>query len=122
MQTATMKQLRKLVRNGSNTYAVGATNGAATDKLIAALEACGCDKAKEILADKDYLSKKSPVDLGGDGWAYDIGFGGVDHVLASGRDINVMVFDTEVYSNTGGHPPSLHRQVRSLSSLQAVKK
>ena len=85
-----------------DTFSVGATNGAATDKLIAALEACGCDAAKEILAQKDYLSKKSQWIFGGDGWAYDIGFGGVDHVLASGRDINVMVFDTEVYSNTGG--------------------
>lgn len=85
-----------------DTFAVGATNGVATDKLIAALEACGCDAAKEILAQKDYLSKKSQWIFGGDGWAYDIGFGGVDHVLASGRDINVMVFDTEVYSNTGG--------------------
>ena len=85
-----------------DTFAVGATNGAATDKLIAALEACGCGAAKEILAQKNYLSKKSQWIFGGDGWAYDIGFGGVDHVLASGRDINVMVFDTEVYSNTGG--------------------
>ena len=85
-----------------DTFSVGATNGAATDKLIAALEACGCDAAKESLAQKDYLSKKSQWIFGGDGWAYDIGFGGVDHVLASGRDINVMVFDTEVYSNTGG--------------------
>ena len=85
-----------------DTFSVGATNGAATDKLIAALEACGCDAAKEILAQKNYLSKKSQWIFGGDGWAYDIGFGGVDHVLASGRDINVMVFDTEVYSNTGG--------------------
>ena len=59
-------------------------------------------KAQEILAQKDFLSKKSQWIFGGDGWAYDIGFGGVDHVLASGRDINVMVFDTEVYSNTGG--------------------
>ena len=85
-----------------DTFAVGATNGAATDKLVAALEACGCDKAKEILAQKDFLAKKSQWIFGGDGWAYDIGFGGVDHVLASGKDINIMVFDTEVYSNTGG--------------------
>ncbi len=84
------------------TYGVGITNGAATDKLIAALEACGCDKAKDILAQKDFLAKKSQWVFGGDGWAYDIGFGGVDHVLASGKDINVIVFDTEVYSNTGG--------------------
>ena len=85
-----------------DTFSVGATNGIATDKLVAALEACGCEKAQEILAQKDFLSKKSQWIFGGDGWAYDIGFGGVDHVLASGRDINVMVFDTEVYSNTGG--------------------
>ena len=84
------------------TYTVGATNGTATDKLIAALEACGCDKAQDILKNKDYLGKKSQWIFGGDGWAYDIGFGGVDHVLASGKDINIMVFDTEVYSNTGG--------------------
>ena len=108
------EKIEDLVANGTNedvkaagqewldTYAVGATNGAATEKLVAALEACGCDKANEILAQKDFLSKKSQWIFGGDGWASDIGFGGVDHVLASGRDINVMVFDTEVYSNTGG--------------------
>ena len=85
-----------------DTYGCGATNGAATDKLVAALEACGCDKAQAILKDKEFLAKKSQWIFGGDGWAYDIGFGGVDHLLASGKDINVMVFDTEVYSNTGG--------------------
>ena len=107
-------KVEDIVANGKNadvkaaaqewldTYGVGATNGAATDKLVAALEACGCDKGKEILAQKDFLAKKSQWIFGGDGWAYDIGFGGVDHVLASGKDINVMVFDTEVYSNTGG--------------------
>ncbi len=87
-----------------DTFAVGATNGTATDKLIAALEACGCDSEdrKELLKGRDFLAKKSQWIFGGDGWAYDIGFGGVDHVLASGQDINIMVFDTEVYSNTGG--------------------
>ena len=79
------------------------TNKAATDKLVAALEADpDCPYSKEILADKEYLCKKSMWIFGGDGWAYDIGFGGVDHVLASGRDVNIFVFDTEVYSNTGG--------------------
>ena len=66
---------------------------------------CDCDACKlvaEILKDKEYLSKKSVWIFGGDGWAYDIGFGGVDHVLASGNDVNIFVFDTEVYSNTGG--------------------
>ena len=61
-----------------------------------------CSLASEILAQKDYLNKKSCWIFGGDGWAYDIGFGGVDHVLASGEDVNIFVFDTEVYSNTGG--------------------
>ncbi len=87
-----------------DTFACGATNGTATDKLVAALEACDCDceLKKDILKNKDFLAKKSQWIFGGDGWAYDIGFGGVDHVLASGKDINIMVFDTEVYSNTGG--------------------
>ena len=85
-----------------DTFNSGVTNGAATDKLVAALEACGCDASKDILAEKDFLAKKSQWIFGGDGWAYDIGFGGVDHVLASGQDVNIMVFDTEVYSNTGG--------------------
>ena len=76
-----------------------------TKALIAELEkaaAAGCPTAPAILAEKDYLGKKSTWIFGGDGWAYDIGFGGLDHVLASGEDVNIMVFDTEVYSNTGG--------------------
>ena len=85
-----------------DTFSCGAENGAATDELIAALEACGCDHAKDILSYKNFLSKKSQWVFGGDGWAYDIGFGGLDHVIASNKDINIMVFDTEVYSNTGG--------------------
>ena len=85
-----------------DTFTCGITNGDATDKLVAALDGCDCDTCKDIVKNKDFLGKKSQWIFGGDGWAYDIGFGGVDHVLASGRDINVMVFDTEVYSNTGG--------------------
>ena len=80
-------------------------NAAATDALIVELEKAakdGCPTAPKILAEKDYLAKKSVWIFGGDGWAYDIGFGGLDHVLASGEDVNIMVFDTEVYSNTGG--------------------
>ncbi|MBQ0001964.1 MAG: pyruvate:ferredoxin (flavodoxin) oxidoreductase [Treponema sp.] len=73
-----------------------------TKVLIAELEKCGCDTSKEILEKKQYLNKKSVWIMGGDGWAYDIGFGGLDHVLASGENVNVMVFDTEMYSNTGG--------------------
>ena len=83
----------------------GKANASATLALIAQLEkgaAAGCDKCKAVLDEKEYLAKKSIWIFGGDGWAYDIGFGGVDHVLASGNDVNVFVFDTEVYSNTGG--------------------
>ena len=85
-----------------DTFTCGVTNGDATDKLVAALDGCNCDTCKDIVKNKDFLAKKSQWIFGGDGWAYDIGFGGVDHVLASGEDINIMVFDTEVYSNTGG--------------------
>ena len=78
-------------------------NKAAIAELLPLLEAdADCPYSKEILADKEYLGKKSMWIFGGDGWAYDIGFGGVDHVLASGNDVNIFVFDTEVYSNTGG--------------------
>ena len=83
----------------------GKANDEATKALIPELEAAakaGCPVAPVVLAEKQYLSKKSVWIFGGDGWAYDIGFGGLDHVLASGEDVNVMVFDTEVYSNTGG--------------------
>ena len=90
----------------------GAANKSASAEFIASMENvvsargdCDCDAcklAREILKDKEYLEKKSVWIFGGDGWAYDIGFGGVDHVLASGKDVNVFVFDTEVYSNTGG--------------------
>ena len=83
----------------------GAENAEPTKALIAELEkgaAAGCPDCKDVLAHKEYLAKKSVWIFGGDGWAYDIGFGGLDHVLASGKDVNVMVFDTEVYSNTGG--------------------
>ncbi len=83
----------------------GKKNTAATKALVVELEkaaAAGCPVAPAILAEKDYLNKKSVWIFGGDGWAYDIGFGGLDHVIASGEDVNIMVFDTEVYSNTGG--------------------
>ena len=89
----------------------GEKNSAAAEKLIAAINAnpsvptCECDAcklARKVLEGKNYLAKKSVWIFGGDGWAYDIGYGGLDHVLASGEDVNVFVFDTEVYSNTGG--------------------
>ena len=96
-------------KNAVNTFMDTKDNGAANAEpakaLVAELEkgaAAGCPDCKDILAHKEYLAKKSVWIFGGDGWAYDIGFGGLDHVLASGKDVNVMVFDTEVYSNTGG--------------------
>ena len=108
------KQVEKLVEDNKDaavveaakeyldTFSIGATNGTATEKLVAALTGKTDEVAKDLLKNKDFLGKKSQWIFGGDGWAYDIGFGGLDHVLASGKDINVMVFDTEVYSNTGG--------------------
>jgi pyruvate-ferredoxin/flavodoxin oxidoreductase len=89
----------------------------AADAYIAQLEDNGSDAAKEILADKSFLSKKSFWIFGGDGWAYDIGFGGLDHVLASGRNVNVFVFDTEVYSNTGGQAS----KASNLGQVAAVR-
>ncbi len=80
----------------------GNANKLATRKLVDILESCDKPEAKEILKKKEFLSKKSNWIFGGDGWAYDIGFGGLDHVIASGEDVNIFVFDTEVYSNTGG--------------------
>ena len=80
----------------------GTCNRVAADELLKAVAAVQSGEAKDVLADKEFLAKKSCWIFGGDGWAYDIGFGGVDHALASGEDINILVFDTEVYSNTGG--------------------
>ncbi len=98
-------EFKAAVKNFIDTKDNGKENEAATKALIVELEkaaAAGCPTAPQILAEKAYLSKKSVWIFGGDGWAYDIGFGGLDHVIASGEDVNIMVFDTEVYSNTGG--------------------
>ena len=86
------------------TFLDSTTNAAPSEDLVAAIEKAKLsdDHSKAILADKDYLAKKSQWIFGGDGWAYDIGFGGLDHVLAQNQDVNIFVFDTEVYSNTGG--------------------
>ena len=101
----------------------GKANEAATKALVAALEACdcGCELKAKILAEKQYLSKKAVWIFGGDGWAYDIGFGGLDHVLASGEDVNIMVFDTEVYSNTGGQA-SKASQIGQVAQFAAAGK
>ena len=95
-------ELKAAAKEYLDTFTVGALNGSATDRLVAELEKLNTPEAKEILDNKEFLSKKSQWVFGGDGWAYDIGFGGLDHVIASGKDVNIMVFDTEVYSNTGG--------------------
>lgn len=84
------------------TFNNGLLNKEATDKMVLALKDCGSELCQELLKEQDFLAKKSQWIFGGDGWAYDIGFGGLDHVLASGQDVNVLVFDTELYSNTGG--------------------
>ncbi len=102
----------------------GNANAAAAEALIPELEkaaADGCPTAPAILASKEYLSKKSVWIFGGDGWAYDIGFGGVDHVLASGNDVNIFVFDTEVYSNTGGQA-SKASQIGQVAQFAAAGK
>ena len=107
-----------------NTLDDGAANEKATKALVELLEgwaADGCEASKEILAEKDYLSKKSMWIFGGDGWAYDIGFGGLDHVLASGENVNVFVFDTEVYSNTGGQA-SKASQIGQVAQFAAAGK
>ncbi len=107
-----------------NTLEDGAENEKATKALVELLEGWaekGCEASKEILAEKDYLAKKSVWIFGGDGWAYDIGFGGLDHVLASGEDVNVMVFDTEVYSNTGGQA-SKASQIGQVAQFAAAGK
>ncbi len=80
----------------------GAANGAASDALLASIASDDSEEAKYLKKNADFLAKKSQWIFGGDGWAFDIGFGGLDHVLASGKDVNVFVFNTEVYSNTGG--------------------
>jgi len=101
----------------------GAKNAAASEALVEALKGCDCDceARADILANSEYLSKKSIWIFGGDGWAYDIGFGGVDHVLAAGHDVNIMVFDTEVYSNTGGQA-SKASQIGQVAQFAAAGK
>ncbi len=100
-----------------------AASKAAADKLLAAIDACGCgcENGKYIKENADMLVKKSMWIFGGDGWAYDIGFGGLDHVIASGEDVNIMVFDTEVYSNTGGQA-SKSTPIGSVAQFAAAGK
>ncbi|MBQ2775242.1 MAG: pyruvate:ferredoxin (flavodoxin) oxidoreductase, partial [Clostridia bacterium] len=99
----------------------GAKNAEAADALVAAIKDIDCEDCKDIVNNKEFLSKKSVWIFGGDGWAYDIGFGGVDHVLASGENVNIMVFDTEVYSNTGGQA-SKASQIGQVAQFAAAGK
>jgi len=96
--------VKAVIKEFLDTKDNGEANKAPARALVACLESLKSDSKllKEILDEKDVLAKKSIWAFGGDGWSYDIGFGGVDHVLASGKDINILVFNTEVYSNTGG--------------------
>ncbi len=111
-----------------NTLDDGQANAVATEAMVKMLEECVCKEAcdcceteRKILAEKDYLAKKSVWIFGGDGWAYDIGFGGLDHVIASGENVNIMVFDTEVYSNTGGQA-SKASQIGQVAQFAAAGK
>ncbi|MEG1623009.1 MAG: pyruvate:ferredoxin (flavodoxin) oxidoreductase [Alistipes sp.] len=95
-------ELKEVMKEWIATRDSSAQSAEVTARLLPMMEACGCDTCKAILEKKDFLVKKSQWVIGGDGWGYDIGFGGVDHVLASGMDVNILIVDTEVYSNTGG--------------------
>ena len=103
-QNASDENIKQAAQDYLDTYNDGNANQEPAKRLVSLLEAKGtcCEHGKAVLDKKDYLNKKSMWIFGGDGWAYDIGFGGVDHVLASGEDVNIFVFNTEVYSNTGG--------------------
>jgi len=102
LEASVSPELNAACQEYLDTFLQSSTNTKASDELIELLKGVDNEDAKALLNDAPLLSKKSQWIFGGDGWAYDIGFGGLDHVLASGQDINVFVFDTEVYSNTGG--------------------
>ena len=95
-------ELKGVMQEWIDNRHLAAASAEITARLIPLCEACDCDTCRKILENKQFLVKKSQWIIGGDGWGYDIGFGGVDHVLASGEDVNILVVDTEVYSNTGG--------------------
>ena len=95
-------ELKAVLKEWLEVRHLAAKSAEVAPRVVELCEACGCDKCKAILEHKDFLVKKSQWIIGGDGWGYDIGFGGVDHVFATGEDVNILVIDTEVYSNTGG--------------------
>ena len=100
--TKCSEELKGVMKEWIDNRGSSARSAEVTARLLPLLEACGCDYCQRILDMKEWLVKKSQWIIGGDGWGYDIGYGGVDHVLASGADVNILVVDTEVYSNTGG--------------------
>ena len=102
MEVETSEEVKAVMQDWIDNIDSGEGTRDRANRVIATLEAVDADYAREILKDKDFLVKRSQWIFGGDGWAYDIGYGGLDHVLASGEDVNVLVFDTEIYSNTGG--------------------
>ena len=122
-ETTTDAEVKAACEAYLSTMKDGTANMEASEKLVALLEKApaASEEVKDILANKEYLNKKSVWIFGGDGWAYDIGFGGLDHVLASGEDVNIMVFDTEVYSNTGGQA-SKATQVGAVAQFAAAGK
>ena len=117
------EEFKELAKAYLETVEDGAKNQAPAKALaeFAEKNAANCDVCKDIANNREYLSKKSVWIFGGDGWAYDIGFGGLDHVLASGEDVNIMVFDTEVYSNTGGQA-SKASQIGQVAQFVAAGK
>ena len=122
------KMMTETIDEYISTMDNGELNKAASEKLVKLLEEYNGENEEakaiidHVLENKDQLAKKSQWIFGGDGWAYDIGYGGLDHVLASGEDVNVFVFDTEVYSNTGGRLQKLRRPERLPSLRQAARK
>ncbi len=98
-------ELKAMFQEWIDNRECGETTAKLAPQIVEMASKCNCDYCKQIVDLKDHLVKKSQWIFGGDGWAYDIGFGGLDHVLASGEDVNVLVLDTEVYSNTGGQSP-----------------
>ena len=120
-ETAPKEEIKAVANAYLETLNDATANAEATEKLVSALEACGCEESKDILKYKDYLRKKSMWIFGGDGWAYDIGFSGLDHVIASGENVNIFVFDTEVYSNTGGQS-SKSTQTGAIAQFAAAGK
>lgn len=100
--TCCTSEMKELFEKWINNRQDGAITRDVTDKLVPLMKECGCDICKQLLELQNFIPARSQWIFGGDGWSYDIGYGGLDHVLASGENINVMVLDTEVYSNTGG--------------------